>query len=124
ELPGSGTVLRPKEVRTMGARLLPPLLFLLAFLGALLRALAMAGADLVLQLHLRAGHESAGLAQTAHHLDPLPQAHARHLLHHRPHLAELPEELLDLVRLDAGPRGDTPAPAQVDDVRVRLLLQG
>jgi len=36
-------------------------------------------------------------------LQPLPQRHRRHLLHQRPDLFELLEELVHLVRLDPGP---------------------
>src|SRR5262249_49418452 len=48
--------------------LLPALLFLLPLFSAFLRALAVAGADLVLLQHLRARHEGAGLSQARHHL--------------------------------------------------------
>src|SRR5262249_38332984 len=102
-----------------------PLLFLLplllAFLGALLGALAVAGANLGL-LKLRARLKRSALAQTRHELDPLEKAHVGDLPHHRPHGVELLEDGVDLVRLGAAAPADAPAPAGVDDVGVLPLL--
>src|SRR5436309_3219430 len=95
---------------------------LLAVLGPLLGALAVAG--VALGLELRPGQERPHLAQARHRLHPLPDAHLGHLTHQRPHLDELFEELLDLVRLDARAGRDPPAARLVDDVRVALLLLG
>src|SRR5687767_13928547 len=61
------------------------LALLLAFLGAFLGGLAMAGADLGLE-HLAAGHEGARLAQAGDHLHAVPQRHFGHLSHDAAHL--------------------------------------
>src|SRR5579883_2275027 len=95
--------------------------FALAVLRPLLGALAVPGADLGFE-QLGAGLEGAGLAHAGHHLDALPDAHLGHLPHQRPHLLELGEELLDLVRLGAAAGGNAAAPADVDDVGIASLL--
>src|SRR5262245_6392271 len=52
-----------------------------------------------------------------------PDAQLRHLLHQCPHLLELPEERLDVLRQDAGTGGDAAAPRVVEELRsVPLLL--
>jgi hypothetical protein len=42
-----------------------------------------------------------------------PDVHLRHLLHQHPHLLELPEEPLDVLRPDAGTGGDAATPRVV-----------
>src|SRR5262249_53366481 len=75
---------KPGNSATPGSpdpRQLPFLLaLLLAFLGPLLGALAVAGADLGLE-HLGPRHEGAGPAHAGDHLQPLPHAHLGHLPH-------------------------------------------
>src|SRR5262245_53689729 len=97
--------------------------FFLAFFSAFFGGLAMASADLGLGHH-GAGLEHAGLAHACDHLQTLPHRHLGHLPHQRPHLVELAEELLDLMRLCAAAGRDAPPPAQVDHVRVAALLLG
>src|SRR5262249_35095017 len=96
------------------------LALLLPFLGAFLGALAVARVALDLH-HLGPGLEGAHLAQAAHHLDALPDAHPGHLPHHRADHVELVEELLDLVVLDAAAGRDPPPPAEVYDIRIAPL---
>src|SRR6185312_9022362 len=104
----------------------PPLflVLLLAFVGAFLGALAVAGVALEFQVVHAARQERTRLAHPRHHLQSLPDGHLRHLLHERSHLVELLQELVDFVRFDAGPFGDAPPPVRIDDVRVGLLLLG
>src|SRR5262249_46946905 len=53
-----------------------------------------------------------------------PDAQLRHLLHQCPHLLELPEEPLDVLRQDAGTGGDAAAPRVVVELRGVPLLPG
>src|SRR5262249_58430251 len=53
-----------------------------------------------------------------------PDAQLRHLLHQCPHLLELPEEPLDVLRQDAGTGCDAAAARLVEDVRAVPLLLG
>src|SRR5438105_4903348 len=97
--------------------------FLLAVLGALLGGLAVAGADFAPE-HLAAGIEGAHLAKASEHLKAIPHAFLGHLPHEAANLVELVDELLDLMRLGATPRGNAAAAAEVDDVRVAPFLFG
>src|SRR5262249_32797490 len=53
-----------------------------------------------------------------------PDAQLSHLLHQCPHLLELPEEPLDVLRQDAGTGGDAAAARLVEDLRADPLLPG
>src|SRR5262245_6311565 len=53
-----------------------------------------------------------------------PDAHVCQLLHKPPHLSELPQEPLDVLRRDAGTGGDAAAARLVEDVRAVPLLPG
>ena len=85
-------------------------------LGPLLGRQPLAGADLLFG-QLCPGVEQAALLQLFHGAHPVAQAHARHPLHDVGHAVELLHELVDFVRLDAGPGGNPPAAALVDHLR-------
>src|SRR5436305_1800194 len=83
------TVMLISTILPRGEGGLPPLLFLLALLGALAGALAVPGVALRLEHPFLAGVERPHLTQPGHHLDPLPDTHRHHLLHQGPDRVEL-----------------------------------
>src|SRR5919201_3746782 len=73
----------------------------------------------------QAGHAAARATKTT---QPAEAAHAWHalrkLLHHRLHLAELRQELVDLGRRGARPTGDTALARTANDLGSTPLLHG
>src|ERR1043166_3845578 len=125
--PASGTGARCGPANAKRKRLHPSAFVLLALLLAFLRpclpARSAPGADLCLGHH-GPGIEHPRLAHAHQRLEAVEHAHVSDLPHDRPHLIELPDKLLDFVRLRPASLGDPAAAAQVDDVRIPLLLLG
>src|SRR5262249_55199397 len=58
------------------------------------------------------------------HFHAVDDRHVRDLPHDHAHLTELIQELLDIMRLHAAPRGDAATPAEIDHVWVFAFILG